>query len=347
MAQNMDKGRPGVFFTFADLATARLSDIEGTVVLIVSNYVAPVTANETYVFTSTRQARQTLTDAKAKAVVKAFDNGASQVIVRTIPSVPTDADYTNALTSLATQRFQVIALDHEPAEATVTLFKNWLSEERELNDRYVFFVTGGTASRDADPDLGIAAVLANKDDFIVQAINAPKFDTETPSSGLNAPALAGLIASSNLGDSFTYTEVVDAIDVNVPLSPADVRAALAAGAFVYEFNGDFVRTIRGLTTSGTKLRKSLLKQTLVRDVKQEVENNWIGKKANGPEQRLSLKGTIESYVQTLVAAGVIAKNFKVNVTLPDGAAADQVAIEMELVFQDTMEEVYVSVGFTN
>ncbi|OIN67394.1 hypothetical protein BLD48_05750 [Exiguobacterium sp. KRL4] len=347
MAQITDKGRPGVFFTFAELATSRLSDIEGTVVLIASNYVAPVLVNQTYVFTSARQARDTMTVAKADAVVQAFNGGASQVIVRTVPATPVAADYTAALAALATQRFQVIALDHEVADSVVATFKTWLSDERTLNDRYVFFVTGGNAARDAKPDMGIAAAIANKDDFIVQAINAPKFGSVTRSSGLNAPSLAGQIAGSNLGDSFTYTEILDATDVNVALSPADVKAALVAGAFVYEFNGDFVRTVRGITTSGAKLRKSLLKQTIVRDVKQEIENNWIGKKANGPAQRLSLKGTLETYVQTLVNAGVIAEGFTVGVTRPEGADADQVAVEMMLVFQDTMEEVYVSVGFTN
>ncbi len=108
-----------------------------------------------------------------------------------------------------------------------------------------------------------------------------------------------------------------------------------------------VRTIRGLATSGAKLRKSLLKQTIVRDVKREVERNWIGKKANGPEQRLSLKGVLAAYVQTLVDAGVIAEGFVLNVERPEGAEPDQVAVEMKLVFVDTMEEVYVSVGFTN
>lgn len=347
MAQIIDKGRPGVFFTFAELATARLVGVEGTVLLISSNYVAPVLVNQTYVFTSARQARDSLTVAKADAAVAAFDNGASKVIVRTVPTAPVTADYTSALAAVATYQFQAIALDHETTDTVVSTFKTWLSDERTLNDRYVFFVTGGNAARDAKPDMGIAAALANKDDYIVQAINAPKYGTVVKSSGLNASALAGQIAGSSLGASFTYTEIVDATDVNVSLSPTDIKAALAAGAFVYEFNGDFVRTVRGLTTSGAKLRKSLLKQTIVRDVKQEIENNWIGKKANGPTQRQALKGVLETYVQTLVNAGVIAEEFTVDVSRPEGADADQVAVEMKLVFQDTMEEVYVSVGFTN
>lgn len=347
MAQNMDKGRPGVFFTFAELAASRLAGVDGTVVLIAKNYAAPAVADKTYIFTSSRQARDTLTNAKADAAIQAFDNGASRVIVRTVASTPTQSDYEGALAALATEQFQVLAFDHEIADASVAIFADWLADERDENDRYVFLVLGGNATRDADPDLGIAAALAHKDDFIVQPINAPVFDGVTRSSGLYAPSLAGQLAASGLGASFTYTEIENAIDVNKSLSPPDVKAALVAGAFVFEYDGELVRTIRGLATSGAKLRKSLLKQTIVRDVKREVERNWIGKKANGPVQQLSLKGVLATYVQTLVDAGVIAEGFVLNVGRPEGAAPDQVSVEMRLVFVDTMEEVYVSVGFTN
>lgn len=347
MAQNMDKGRPGVFFTFAELAASRLAGVDGTVVLIAKNYAAPAVADKTYIFTSSRQARDTLTNAKADAAIQAFDNGASRVIVRTVASSPTQSDYEGALAALATEQFQVLTFDHEIADASVAIFADWLADERDENDRYVFLVLGGNAARDADPDLGIAAALAHKDDFIVQPINAPVFDGTTRSSGLYAPSLAGQIASAKLGESFTFKEIPDAISVNRPLSPADIKAALAAGAFVFEYDGELVRTVRGGVTSGSKIRKSLLKQTMTRDIKREVERNWIGKKSNGPVQQLSLRGVIEKYVNQLVKDELIADGFVLNVTRPEGAAPDQVAVELNVKFQDTMEEVYVSVGFIN
>lgn len=343
----MDKGRPGVFFMFAEAAQERLSPIDGLTALLATGYGTPAVAGETYTFESRSAAKDGLgaVSTAYEAAKKAFDGGATRVIVRTLPATPLVADYEAAQLALAVDRFDAITFDHIPAADALTSMATWLENERIDNERYIFMVTGGDAARDADADLGIAAVLAHRDEFIVNVLNTPKFADATFTSAEWAPYVAGQLASMSLAGSLTFSRVDGAIDVSKRHTPVDIKAILVAGGFVYEYNGELVRSVRGLATDGAKLRKSLLKQAMATDIKRLVENNWIGKKANGPNQRLALEGVIGAYIDTLVKVEILDPEFTVSVTKPDGSADDQVAVAVSVKFYDTMEEVYVTVGF--
>lgn len=344
---NYDKGRPGVFFMFSEAAQERLSPLDGSVVLLSTQHAAPAAAGETLTFTSRSAAKAGLgAESKAaEAAVLAFNGGASRVIVRTLPSTATTADYTAAFEDLAVELFEVLTFDHVPAAEALTATVAWVEAERDENDRYLFIATGGDAARDADPDASIAAALAHQDDFLVNLVNAPKFADKTYASGEYAPFVAGQLATLSLAGSLTYETVDGAIDVNKRLKPADVKAILVAGGYAYEFNGDIVRSVRGITTGGAKIRKSLLKQAMTTDVKALVERDWIGKRANGPNERTALQGVIGAYLDTLVGVGVLAAEYTVDVTKPEGTADDQIAVAISVKFQDAIEEVYISVGF--
>lgn len=344
---NYDKGRPGVFFMFSEAAQERLSPLDGSVVLLAKQYAAPATAGQLLTFTSRSAAKAGLGSASkaAEAAVLAFNGGASRVIVRTLPTGAVTADYEAAFEDLAVELFEVLTLDHVPTAEALTAVKDWAEAERDENERYLFVVTGGDATRDADPDAGIAAALAHKDDFLVNLVNAPKYGDKTYTSGEFAPFVAGQIATLSLAGSLTYETVDGAIDVNKRLKPADVKAVLAVGGYAYEFNGDIVRSVRGITTGGAKIRKSLLKQSMTNDIKTLVEREWIGKIANGPNERTALQGVIGTYIDTLVGVGVLAAEYSVDVTKPEGTADDQIAVAISVKFQDAIEEVYISVGF--
>jgi len=345
---NYDKGRPGVFFTFAEIAQERLAPVDGFVAILSTEYAAPATAGNTYLFESRKAAADGLgaTSEAYKAVKRAFDGGATRAVVRTLPATPVVADYTAAQDALLTEFFEAVTFDHIPDAASLASMVAWVEEQREENENYTFLVLGGDAARDADPDLGVAAALLHQDEFIVNLVNAPKYADETLTSAQQAAKVAGQLASLSLADSLTYTTEDGAIDVNKRLAPADVKAVLAAGGYAYEFNGAIVRSIRGITTAKTKIRKSLLKQVMVADIKGEVERNWIGKKPNGPNERLALKGVLASYINAYVTAGIVDAAYTIDVVKPAGAADDQLAVTIMVKFVDSMEEVYVSVGFT-
>lgn len=344
---DMDKGRPGVFFMFAEAAQERLAPVDGLTALFATGYGTPAVAGATYTFASRSAAKEGLgaVSTAYAAAKKAFDGGATRVLVHTLPATPTVADYEAAQLALAVDRFDAITFDHIPAGDALTSMATWLETERIENERYIFMVTGGDATRDADADLGIAGVLAHRDEFIVNVLNAPKFADATYTSAEWAPYVAGQLASMSLAGSLTFDRVDGAIDVSKRHIPADIKAILVAGGFVYEYNGELVRSVRGVATDGGKIRKSLLKQAMANDIKRLVENNWIGKIANGPNERTALQGVIGTYIDTLVGVGVLAADYSVDVTKPEGTADDQIAVAISVKFQDAIEEVYISVGF--
>ena len=206
---NYDKGRPGVFFTFAEIAQERLAPVDGFVAILSTEYATPATAGNTYLFESRKAAADGLgaTSEAYKTVKRAFDGGATRAVVRTLPATPLVTDYEAAQAALLTEFFEAVAFDHIPDTAALASMVAWVQEQREENENYTFLVLGGDATRDADPDLGVAAALLHQDEFIVNLVNAPKYADETLTSAQQAAKVAGQLASLSLADSLTYTTI--------------------------------------------------------------------------------------------------------------------------------------------
>ncbi|WP_083386975.1 phage tail sheath subtilisin-like domain-containing protein [Planococcus faecalis] len=174
-------------------------------------------------------------------------------------------------------------------------------------------------------------------------INAPVFGDEVLSGSEIAPQIAGAWASTPLSGSITYLEIPGATDVNVRLSNAQVRDALAAGAIAFEYTGRNVRLIRGLTTAATSLKRVAIKHTISRDWKFLIENKYIGKVANGPNQRLSMRADLMDYARLLEYQGVIeADTWYIKVE--QGAGPQQVVVTAFMRDLEAMEEIYITIG---
>lgn len=233
-----------------------------------------------------------------------------------------------------------MTFDHALTPAEVADWKVWLKTQEEKDNRHEMFY--GVAS-DTDIAAGIARSTVDKSENITNIINAPLIGGVAMNSVDIAPFVAGAWASTPLSGSITYLDVPEATDVNVRLSATQVRDALVAGAIVFEYTGRNVRLIRGVTTAGTSLKRTAIKHTLAREWKFLIENKYIGKVANGPNQRLSMRADLTDYLRVLEAQGVIEADTW-SVRVEQGPSPQQVVVNGFVRDLEAMEEIYITIG---
>lgn len=334
----MDKGRPGVWINFVEAAAAAVEGSDGVVAIVKKNYNATATPGTIYEFTGEGDAKTIVGVSNLADITRAFKGGAAKVIVYTQPAEA--LDYESVQDALELQFFESLTFDHALTAAEVVDWKAWLALQEENENRHEMFY--GVAD-DADVAAGIARATTDSSENIATVINAPKIGDQVLSSADIAPYLAGAWASTPLSGSITYLDIPDATDVNVRLTNAQVRDALAAGAIVFEYTGRNVRVVRGLATSGTSLKRIAIKHTVSREWKFLIENKYIGKVANGPNQRLSMKADLTDYVRLLEAQGVIEAGTW-NIRVEEGASPQQVVVNAFMRDLEAMEEIYITIG---
>lgn len=97
----MDKGRPGVFVNFVEAAVAAIEGSDGVVVIVKKNYNETATPGTIYEFSGDGEAKKTVGVTHLADITRAFQGGASKVIVFTQPKLA--ADYSVAQTQLELQ----------------------------------------------------------------------------------------------------------------------------------------------------------------------------------------------------------------------------------------------------
>ncbi|MEK4030795.1 phage tail sheath subtilisin-like domain-containing protein [Pseudobacillus sp. FSL P4-0506] len=340
---NMDKGRPGAWFNFNQVVEEAIEGSDGAVAIVKKDYNATATPGKAYEFTNLTEAKNVIGISKIDDIRRAFTGGASKVIVYTLkaPEEPaTEYDYTGAQTALSLRFFEGVSFDHPLDTTAVTSWKDWATKQA-TEERYLPVFYG--VDDDTDTTAGIARAAADKSELVATAINAPVFGDVTWKSWEAANWLAGKFASTPLSQSLTYAEVEGATDVSVRLTNAQIVEALSKGAMVFEYNGRKVRLVRGVTTAGTSLKNLAFKQAFTRDIKFYLEEVFIGKVPNGPNQRLSAEGNLKSkYMQLYQDREVIDSDWSLKV-LP-GPQKQQVIVDVVATDLETMEEFYITVS---
>lgn len=334
----MDKGRPGVWVNFTEAAAAAVEGSDGVVAIVKKKYNATADPGTIYEFSGDGEAKAIIGVSNLADITRAFQGGASKVIVYTQPAEA--VDYSDAQMQFELQFFEALTFDHALTADEVADWKAWLKTQEENENRHELFY--GVAD-DEDVAAGIARSTVDASETVTNIINAPKAGGVALNSVDIAPFVAGAWASTPLSGSITYLEVPDATDVNVRLSAAQIREALAAGAVVFEYTGRNVRIVRGVTTAGTSLKRTAIKHTVAREWKFLIENKYIGKVANGPNQRLSMRADLTDYLRLLESQGVIeADTWNVQVT--QGPSPQQVVVNAFMRDLEAMEEIYITIG---
>jgi Phage tail sheath protein subtilisin-like domain/Phage tail sheath C-terminal domain len=334
----MDKGRPGVWVNFTEAAASSVEGSDGVVAIVKKKYNATAEPGTIYEFTGDGEAKAIIGVSNLADITRAFQGGASKVIVYTQPAE--SVDYSDAQQQFELQFFEALTFDHALTAGEVADWKAWLKTQEENENRHEMFYGAAT---DEDVAAGIARSVVDKSETVTNIINAPVVGGATLSSMEIAPFVAGAWASTPLSGSITYLEVPDATDVNVRLSAAQVREALAAGAIVFEYTGRNVRVVRGVTTAGTSLKRTAVKHTAAREWKFLIENKYIGKVPNGPNQRLSMRADLNEFLRLWESQGIIEADTW-NVQVEQGPASQQVVVNAFMRDLESMEEIYITIG---
>lgn len=341
MAINYSTKIPGVYFDFQKQLEQAIEGSDGAVAIIMANYNVTATEDTVYEFTSIEEAKTVVGVSNIGPIRRIMQGGASKVIIYTQSEADNGlSDYTKAKEALALRFFEALTFDHELAAAGVTDWADWY-DSQTTSGRYLPIFYG--VSDDSNVATSISRVISGKNEAISTPINAPVFGDVAWTSAEAAQWVAGAYAATPLSESLTYKTVENATDVSVRLSRTQLEEALEAGAIVFEYTGRKVRLVSGITSAGTSLKSLAFKQVFSRDIKFYLEEQYIGKVPNGPNERLSAQGTLRAkYLEYYATRGIIDPNtYGINV-LP-GEKKNQVYVDIMATVLETMEQIFVRV----
>lgn len=163
----------------------------------------------------------------------------------------------------------------------------------------------------------VKAVLPNitaDSEGVVNLTSAAKIgDTEITAEHY-CPRIAGLIAGTPLTISCTYAPLNELTACDY-LSKADMDKAVDDGKFVYKWDGEKVKVVRGVnsfTTTTDEKGDSFKKIKIVEamdmiydDIKTTAEDSYIGKYANSYDNKCLLITAINAYFAELAREGIL------------------------------------------
>ncbi|MDP5273547.1 phage tail sheath subtilisin-like domain-containing protein [Chengkuizengella axinellae] len=339
-----DKVRPGVYINFVDAATETIRGGDtGSVALAVKSYSGTATEKTFYSLEGTdaiSNAIELFGEGNIKPIQRALKGGAKEVLVYTMPTLIDTAAYDAMYGALDTRSFNVFAFGGEFADEEGSL-KTWVQRNRQ-EGKHFMVVTGSTESIDQEPANGNARSGDLEDDYIVNLIVGGIEEGENISSANEAAYLAGIIAATPINKSITYKKL-DLEDVNKRLTNAEIKTALEAGSLVLVHDGEQVVIERGITTSGSKIRKERARQAIQTTLQQNISKMFIGKIDNNVDGQKALISAVKAYFETLANSNVITSNFSVDLSQDFESKGDQVYLDCYVTEVDSMEEIYFSI----
>ncbi len=259
-----------------------------------------------------------------------------------------NVDYTNAMTAFEAREFNLFVLDGPGSFALQTAVVGWIDRIRS-EGKGVIAVLGGTAADDQNVATGNARSTSFNHEGVVNVITSAVLDGVTYASGEVAAYIAGLIAGQKLTESITYAATVFQ-DVTPRLTNSEITQALQSGSLVLVHDGH-VKVEQGINTLTTlksgqndqwkKIKAIRTMDAINTDLQKTAADAYIGKIPNNDDGRVALIAAIKNYMDTLVAGGVIDRDYKVYLdSAYPNPAPDEVYIKWEAGIVDTLEKIY-------
>lgn len=233
----------------------------------------------------------TLSETNRAYLQQAFMGTPKEVRAVVIPD--TAADYSEALNYLETIKFNIMTIPGI-ADADASTVANWAKSMRDTKERKIMAVLPNQA---ADHE----AVI----DFATDNI---KVGTNTYTVAQYLARVAGLIAGLPLTVAPTYRPLPEVTDVP-HLTKSEADAAIDAGKLILYHDGEKVKIARGVTSLVTttedkgpdwkKIKLVRILDMVYHDVKETIEDYYIGSVQNSYENKLLLIAAINAYYETL------------------------------------------------
>ena len=288
---------PSIAISFSERAISAIKRGErGIVAMILRDASA---SDKPIVCLSNEDVPNTLTEANQKQIKLAlmgYVNAPKKVVVYVIGE---EADYTDALDYFKTIKFDYLVVPTVGTDGKTADIVSYVKTQRE-NSKLIKAVLPNT---EADSE-GIINFATEK-----VYVNDDEYDTEE-----YCARIAGIIAGTPITISCTYAPLSEVTDCT-RLSKSDMDEAVDAGKLIVWFDGEKVKTARGVnslkTTTGEK-GASFKKIKLVDamdmisdDIRMTAEDNYLGKYANSYDNKCLLISAIGSYFDQLIADGVL------------------------------------------
>lgn len=229
---------------------------------------------------------------------QAFTGTPKEIKVIVLPAAA--ADYTDALEYLETIKWNIGVIPGIVADDVATI-ATWAKGMRDTKERKIMMVLPGNA---ADHEAVINFVV--EDGAAVAGEVTVGASTYTASE--YSARMAGLIAGLPLTVAPTF-QVLTEVDDVPHLTKAQADTKIDAGKLILYHDGAKVKIARGVTSLTTtteakgadwkKIKLVRILDMIYHDVKDTIEDVYIGKYQNSYENKLLLIAAINAYYETL------------------------------------------------
>jgi hypothetical protein len=290
-------GLPSVTITFQSLAIAAIErGTVGTLAVVLKD--ASASALTALTLNSITDIPDTLSATNQKYLEDAFAGTPKEVKVVVLPAAA--EDYDDALEYLETIKWNIGCIPGIAAE-DVAAVATWAKGMRDTKERKIMMVLPGNAG---DHE-GIINFVAEDGSDVAGNVSVAEDDY---TASQYSARVAGLIAGLPLTVAPTYQVLTEVTDVP-HLTKAQADTKIDAGKLILYHDGSKIKIARGVTsltttteTKGADWKKIKLVRILdmiYHDIKDTIEDVYIGKYQNSYENKLLLIAAINAYFEVL------------------------------------------------
>lgn len=208
-------------------------------------------------------------------------------------------DYSEALNYLKTVKFDYLVVPTVETDEQTTAVVSYVKAQRAANKLIKAVLPNTTGDNEGIINYATEEVMVNDKKYITEQYCA---------------RIAGIIAGTPLSISCTYAPLSELTDCK-RLTKEEMDAAVDAGKFIVWWDGEKVKTARGvnsLTTLTDKKNKQFQKIKVVdvmdmiaNDIRMTAEDSYIGKYPNKYDNKCLLISAISNYFDRLITDDVI------------------------------------------
>lgn len=292
-------GMPSVSISFTELAATAVTRGErGIIAMILSDTAVP--DKNPVVCTSNADIPGTLSEEnqeQIKLALLGYVNTPLRVIVYVLEE---DAEnYNEALEYFKTAKFDYLVVPDVETKGKTSDIVSYVKTERADNKLIKAVLPNTVADSEGIINYATASVTAGE----------KQYTTEQYCS-----RIAGIIAGTPLSISCTYAAMPELSDCSRQ-TKSEMDAAVDAGKFIVFWDGEKVKTARGvnsLTTltdeKNTQFQKIKIVDAMdmiANDIRMTTEDNYLGKYANTYDNKCLLLSAIQNYFSSLVTDRVL------------------------------------------
>lgn len=290
-------GMPSISISFTELAATAVERGERGIIAMIIKDTVP--EENPVVCASAADIPGTLSEKTQEQIglaLMGYVNAPQKVIAYIIDDAE---DYNDALEYFKTVKFDYLVAPTATTDGKTDAIVSYVKSERTANKLIKAILPNSVANCEGIVNYATEKVVINDKEYTTEEYCA---------------RIAGIIAGTPINISCTYAPLPELTDC-ARLTKAQMDAAVDAGKFIVWFDGEKVKTARGvnsLTTLTAEKNSQFQKIKIVdtmdmiaNDIRMTCEDNYLGKYANSYDNKCLLLSAIGNYFDKLVADNVL------------------------------------------